>query len=107
MKMKATKTPRHAANAKGPTFTVVSNMANTLIERNLRSSLHALGVLVESAVGLVALFLDGSTVLHQFLWHVLVRSLENVDKGASKVFLGFAEESDGKTVLAGTTGTRK
>lgn len=82
-------------------------MAHTLVERNLRSSLHALGVLVESAVGLVALFLNGSTVLHQFLWHVLVRGLENVDKGACEVLLGFAEESDGKTVLASTTSTAR
>ena len=75
------------------------------IERNLRRGLHALGILVESAVGLVALFLNSGTVLHEFLRNGLASGLEHVDKSAGEVLLGFAEEGDGEAVLAGTAGT--
>ena len=79
--------------------------APSLVERNLRRSLHALGILVESAIGLVALLLNGGAVLHQLLGNGLTGGLEDVDESAGEVLLGFAEESDGKAVLAGTTGT--
>ena len=82
-----------------------SHYVQHLIERNLRRSLHALGILVEGAVGLVALFLNGGAVLHQLLRDGLASGLEDVDESAGEVLLGFAEEGDGETVLAGTTGT--
>lgn len=82
-----------------------SHYVQHLIERNLCRSLHALCILVESAVGLVTLFLNGGAVLHQLLRDGLASGLENVDESAGEVLLGFAEEGDGETVLAGTTGT--
>ena len=77
----------------------------SLVERDLRRSLHALGILVESAVGLVALFLNSSAVLHQLLGDRLASGLEDVDESAGEVLLGFAEEGDCEAVLAGTTST--
>ena len=76
------------------------------IERDLRRSLHALSILVESAVGLVALFLNSSAVLHQLLRNGLAGGLEHVDESAGEVLLGFAEESDCEAVLAGAAGTK-
>ena len=99
----AERTPCHASKMRSVLLLLLYQ--NTLIERDLRSSLHALGVLVESAIGLVALFLNSGAILHQFLWNVLVCGLEDVDKSAGKVLLGFAEEGDGETILSGTTGT--
>jgi len=75
------------------------------IERNLRRSLHTLRILVERAVRLVALFLNGSAVLHQLLRNRLAGGLEHVDESAREVLLGFAEESDCEAILAGAAGT--
>jgi hypothetical protein len=76
-----------------------------LIKRNLRRRLHALCILVESTISLVALFLHRRAVLHQFLRNGLASCFENVDESAGKVLLGFAEESDGAAVLACAAGT--
>ena len=76
------------------------------IERNLRRSLHTLSILVESAIRLVALFLNGSAVLHQLFGDGLAGGLEHVDESAREVLLGFAEESDCEAVLAGAAGTK-
>jgi hypothetical protein len=77
----------------------------SLVEGDLRCGFHALGVLVESAVSLVALFLNGGAVLHELFGYGLAGGFEYVDESAGEVLLGFAEEGDGEAVLAGTTGT--
>lgn len=76
-----------------------------LVESDLSRSLHVRGILVESAVRLVALLLDGGAVLHQLLGHGLAGGLEDVDQSSREVLLGFAEEGDGAAVLACAAGT--
>ena len=86
---------------------MVYKIPNNLIESDLSSSLHVRGILVESAVRLVALFLNRGAVLHQLLGHRLAGGLEDVDQSAREVLLGFAEEGDGAAVLACAAGTER
>ena len=76
-----------------------------LVESDLSRSLPVRGILVESAVGLVALFLNSGAVLHEFLGDGLACGLEDVDESTGEVLLGFTEESDGEAVLACASGT--
>jgi hypothetical protein len=98
-------TPRHAAtNTNGlPSY---KPRSLNLVESNLGSGLHIRSILVESAVRLVALLLNGSAVLHELFGHGLAGGLEDVDQSAGEVLLGFAEEGDGAAVLTCTAGTR-
>ena len=76
-----------------------------LVESDLGGSLHVGGILVERTVGVVALLLNGGTVLHQSLGHRLVGGLEHVDQGASEMLLSIAEERNGAASCSSTTGT--
>ena len=77
----------------------------SLVKCNLRSSLHALCILVKSAIAIVRLLLHRSTELHQLLRHGLVGCFEHVDQCTSQTFLLVGEECDGTTVLACSAGT--
>jgi hypothetical protein len=76
-----------------------------LIKRNLRRRLHPLRILVESTISLMSLFLNRSSILHQFLRNRLASGFENVHQSARQVLLGFAEESDCAAVLACAAGS--
>jgi hypothetical protein len=82
-------------------------IASPLVEGDLGSGLHVRGILVEGAVRLVALLLNGGAVLHQLLGHGLAGGLEDVDQSAGEVLLGLAEEGDGAAVLTCAAGTVK
>ena len=79
--------------------------AETLVERNLSSTLHALCVLVKGTIAIVRLLLDCRAEPHQLLWHRLVGSLEHVDQSACQSLLLVGEEGDGAAVLACSAGT--
>ena len=104
-------TPRHATVNKSTVLLSVYKFKSSLpkitilVESDLSSSLHIRGILVESAVRLVALLLNGGAVLHQLLGHGLAGGLEDVDQSSREVLLGFPEEGDGAAVLACAAGT--
>jgi hypothetical protein len=99
------KTPRHAAPRHASQKILTQLYPSRLIKRDLRRRLHALRILIESTISLMALFLNSSSVLHQFLRNRLASRFENIDESAGKVLLGFAEESDRAAVLACAAGT--